>query len=118
MVSLLAGDLGFMTATSGKFLPLPLRGYVESCIGAKMAKYCTRERTVALYTIDRSDWAYLERVWDYCQNQGRNIAMYKTRLTPSYTAWVVELPRDSKYTTMFLLQFGGHCTNVMGTYYC
>ena len=70
--------------------------------------------SVQVYTIDRSDWDFLERVWSYCQ--AKDIPMYKTRLTNYNIAWVVELP-NSSYTTMFLLNFGKYVTNVMGTYY-
>lgn len=69
-----------------------------------------------VYTINRTDWEFLERVWDYCQNSGYDIPMYKTRLNAYTTAWVVEL-LDNKIATMFLLRFGQYVTNVMGTYY-
>lgn len=68
-----------------------------------------------LYTIDRVDPNYLERVWSFAQYN--NLYMYKTRITSSIIAWVIELPPGA-VTTRYILEFGDNSTNVMGTYYC
>ena len=68
-----------------------------------------------IYTIDRTDWPYLERVWAWAQDVG--VDMYKTRLTRQYVGWCIELPGGSPLETRYLLEFGEHTTNVMGTYY-
>ena len=67
-----------------------------------------------IYTIDRTDWPFLERVWDFAQ--ANHIDMYKTRVTATIVSWVIALP-EGKLTTRYLLEFGEYSTSVMGTYY-
>ena len=74
------------------------------------------ERTVNYYLILSSDYHVLNRIWDYCCYSGRDIAMYKTRLSVSEVGWVVELD-DSKVRTAFLLNFSEHVTCVGRPYY-
>lgn len=74
------------------------------------------ERTINYYLIESSDYDKINRIWDYCQNGSKDIPMYKTRLTPSLTGWVVELPTD-KTQTAFLLNFAHLVTLVGKPYY-
>lgn len=62
-----------------------------------------------LYTIDRTDWPSLERVWAHCQYAG--IDMYKARVG-SYTSWMVELPCSSPKTTRFLLEYSAWVSRI------
>ena len=64
-----------------------------------------------LYTIDTRDYAVINRMWDLCQYSGHDIPMYKTRITESNIAWVVDLAED-KYTTRFLLEFSQWVTPI------
>ena len=74
------------------------------------------ERTVNYYLIESSDYSVLNRIWDYCCYSGRDIAMYKTRLTVAEVGWVVELHGD-RVQTAFLLNFSHHVTRVARPYY-
>lgn len=75
------------------------------------------ERAISYFLIESSDYSKINRVWDYCNYQGRNLSMYRTRLSPSSTGWVVELP-DDKTQTAFLLNFAQFVTKVGKPYYC
>ena len=66
--------------------------------------------------INTNNYDVLNRIWDYTQYKGASIPMYRTRISASTTAWIVELP-DSKLRTAFLLQFGQYVTSVMNVYY-
>lgn len=72
--------------------------------------------SVNYYLIETLDYTKINRIWDWCNYQGRTIAMYKTRLTVSSTGWVVELP-NNKVQTAFLLNFGHYVTKVGRPYY-
>ena len=63
------------------------------------------ERTIQYYLIESQDYANINRVWDWCQYSGRDVPMYKTRISGSSTGWVVELDPKDKSTTFFLLNF-------------
>jgi len=65
------------------------------------------ERTIYSLAVTDDD---LERIWDHCQNQGRDIPMYKKRLG-SHITWVVELEPDARQTR-FLLEFSQSVTKV------
>lgn len=67
-----------------------------------------------IYSIDRSDMLYLERVWDFAQYHDLN--MYKTRITRYQISWVIEIP-PGKLETRYLLEFAQHSTNLMGHLY-
>ena len=76
------------------------------------------ERAISnYYLIESSDYTIINRVCDYCNYQGKNIPMYKTRLTTTSTGWVVELPIDSKTTTAFLLNFSHIVTLITRPFY-
>lgn len=62
-----------------------------------------------LYTIDKKDWDYLERVWAFAQYYDCN--MYKTRLGPGNVQWVIDVP-DTSITSRFLLEFSHNVTHV------
>ena len=64
-----------------------------------------------LYTIDTRDYTVINRMWDLCQYSGRDIPMYRTRLSQGVIAWVVEL-EDDQYATRFLLEFSSYVTHV------
>jgi hypothetical protein len=66
------------------------------------------ERTI--YALAQVDAQLLERIWDHCQNQGRDIPMYKMRLC-GYINWVVALD-SSPEQTRFLLEFSDHVTQI------
>ena len=74
------------------------------------------ERAINYFLVETSDYDNINRIWDYCQFQGRDIPMYKTRITMSQTGWVVELP-DDKTQTAFLLNFANWVTKVGKPYY-
>ena len=60
-----------------------------------------------LYLIASKERSVIERVWDHCQCQDRDIPMYRARVAHGQVSWVVELD-SSKYTTRFLLEFSGY----------
>lgn len=66
-----------------------------------------------IYTIDHPD--HVESVWQFAQQRG--LYMYKTRVTHSWIAWVIEIPANTAVQTRFLLEFSNSVTNVMGVYY-
>lgn len=68
------------------------------------------------YLIESNDYTTLNRIWDWCNYQGRTVAMYKTRITIASTGWVVELA-DSKIRTAFLLNFSQQVTSISKPYY-
>ena len=74
------------------------------------------ERTINYYLVESTDSNTIERIWHYCNYQGQEIAMYKTRVTFGSTGWVVELP-DTKIQTAFLLNFGHWVTKISAPYY-
>lgn len=59
---------------------------------------------VEYYAIETTNWDHIDRMWMWCQFSGRNLPMYKTRLSASHTAWIVEVPASS-VQSMFLLNF-------------
>jgi len=71
-----------------------------------MGKY-PMERMIYSLAVSEDE---LERIWDHCQNQGRDIPMYKQRLG-SYITWVVELEPGAAHTR-FLLEFSHLVTRV------
>ena len=74
------------------------------------------ERTINYYLVDSSDYSKINRIWDYCQYSGRDLSMYKTRITVAQTGWVIEL-EDSPQQTAFLLNFGHLVTKISAPYY-
>jgi hypothetical protein len=74
------------------------------------------ERTITYYLVESSDYAVINRVWDWAQYSGRDIPMYKTRITQGTIGWVVECPNTSEQT-WFLLNFGHLVTELSSTYY-
>jgi len=60
--------------------------------------------TVQYYTIDTSNYDYINRIWDWCQYSGRDIPMYETRLGFGVIAWVCAVP-DNSTESLFLLNF-------------
>ena len=61
-------------------------------------------KDIEYYLIETSNYDHINRIWDWCQFQGRDIPMYKTRVSRGTTAWVVECPTD-RVQTAFLLNF-------------
>ena len=103
-------------ASSGAYLDLPpiLRSgafYSIAIVNTIMERAITN-----YFLIETYDYSKINRIWDYCNYQGRNIPMYKTRITMSQTGWVVELP-DDKTQTAFLLNFANWVTKVGKPYY-
>ena len=72
------------------------------------------ERTINYYLIESPQ--NLERIWHYCNYEGKDIPMYKTRVTSSSTGWIVELS-DSPIQTAFLLNFAQYVTKISTPYY-
>lgn len=60
--------------------------------------------SINYYVIDTVNYDHINRVWDWCQNQGRNIPMYRTRVALGQISWLVECPSTS-VQSMFLLNF-------------
>ena len=56
------------------------------------------------YILETTNYDHINSVWMWCQFSGRDIPMYKTRLSASHTAWVIEIPSTS-VETLFLLNF-------------
>ena len=73
--------------------------------------------TCSLYMITTRDYRAIDRIWYYTQYQALDIPMYKSRISSSTTAWVVELDLNSSKSSMFLLQFGDLVTSIAATYY-
>ena len=69
------------------------------------------------YLIESSDYDLINRIWFYAWGQEPDIIMYKTRITISHTGWVVECT-NTKYESMFLLQFGSYVNQIGAPYYC
>lgn len=74
------------------------------------------ERTIQHYLIESSDYAHINRIWDWCQYSGRDLPMYRARITKGTVGWVVECPTD-RTQTAFLLNFSQHVTAISSTYY-
>lgn len=70
-----------------------------------------------LYMISTSDYDTINRIWFYTQYQSLDIPMYKSRISSSTTAWVVELDSSNKQSSMFLLNFSSFVTEIAATYY-
>jgi hypothetical protein len=60
--------------------------------------------TKEFYLIETTNYDHINRVWDWCQFQGRDIPMYKTRIGAGLIGWVIELDNSST-RTIFLLNF-------------
>ena len=56
------------------------------------------------YIIESTNYDHIDRIWFWCQYSGRDLPMYRTRITQSLIAWVVECPTD-RTQTAFLLNF-------------
>ena len=63
------------------------------------------------YLIDSSDYAVINCIWDWCQYQGRDIPMYRRRITQGQISWLVECPATS-VQSMFLLNFSHLVTEI------
>ena len=59
----------------------------------------------------------IERIWHYCNYTGKDIAMYRTRITQHQIGWVVELDPGSPLTSLFLLQWSQYITHISAPYY-
>ena len=59
---------------------------------------------IQYYIIESTNYDHINKMWDWCQYSGRDIPMYRTRITQSNIAWVVECPTDPTQTA-FLLNF-------------
>ena len=94
-----AGPMHILCIYSATLKPLQ-RGlyYTHTSISIIM------ERTIQYYLIETHNYDHINRMWDWCQFQGRDIPMYKTRISKGSTAWVVECPTD-RVQTAFLLNF-------------
>ena len=56
------------------------------------------------YLLDTTNRSVIERIWEYCQNSGQEIPMYRSRVGFGRVAWVVE-PTE-RQATLFLIAFG------------
>lgn len=63
------------------------------------------------YAVNAGDYATLNRLWDYCQNSGLDIPMYRSRLSASWISWVVLVP-DTAQGSLLLLQFSDILTSL------
>jgi hypothetical protein len=61
------------------------------------------------YAVLSQDYTVVNRLWDLCQNSGRDLPMYRTRITSSEISWVIELD-DSAWSTRILLEHSGSLT--------
>ena len=66
-----------------------------------------------LYSLSCSE-DMLERVWSFAQYKG--LDMYKTRITESWVAWVIQVP-EGPMTTRFLLEFSNVSELLTGKLY-
>lgn len=64
---------------------------------------------MTLYSIDSTDYSYIQRVWDFAQYH--SLPMYKARLGLGVISWVIELP-EGKLRTRYLLEFAGLSTEL------
>lgn len=69
-----------------------------------------------VYAIETSDYVRINRIWDLCQYSGRNVPMYRARLSAGWISWVVELD-DSSWSTRILLEHSEYLTCLTGTDY-
>ena len=72
------------------------------------------ERT--MYAVKGYNPTVRDRLWHYTQYESKDIHMYRTRLSRSTLAWVIEIPKD-KRETLFLLQFADYVYKISHTYY-
>ena len=61
-------------------------------------------KDIEYYLVETTNYDHINRVWDWCQFQGRDIPMYKTRISAGTIGWVIEL-EDSPVRSIFLLNF-------------
>ena len=71
---------------------------------------------IEYYLIQTTNYDHLNRMWDWCQFQGRDVPMYRTRIGQSSTGWVIEL-EDTPARSLFLLQFSNWVTAIGKPYY-
>ena len=67
-----------------------------------------------LFTITNLN--HLDRLWTFCQCQGRDIPMYRGRITLHKVGWVIG-PMSESESTRFLLEFSHSVDSISGTYY-
>lgn len=72
-------------------------------------------KDIEYYLVETTNYDHINRIWDWCQFQGRDIPMYKTRISAGTIGWVVELA-DSPVRSIFLLNFS-HWVCSIGTPY-
>ena len=82
--------------------------------------FCTALRLLGLYDkytvshyyhVNTQDYDNINRIWAWCQYMGRDIPMYRTRISAGYIGWVVECP-DAPIQSMFLLNFSSWVTEI------
>jgi hypothetical protein len=74
------------------------------------------ERTIQYYLVDTNNYDHINRMWEWCQFQGRDVPMYKTRVSVGTLGWVVECPTD-RVQTAFLLNFSHWVCPISAPYY-
>ena len=71
---------------------------------------------IQYYIIETHDYEDINSIWLWCQFSGRDIPMYKTRISRGSTGWVVECPTD-RTQTAFLLNFAHWVCPITAPYY-
>ena len=66
---------------------------------------------LSYYMLESTSNDVLNRIWNYVESTHSHMLMYKTRISSSNTAWVIEMPKD-KMESYFLLQFSSYVTSI------
>jgi hypothetical protein len=73
-------------------------------------------RAVEYYLVQTTNYDHINRMWLWCQFEGRSVPMYRTRISLSNTGWVIEL-EDTPVRSLFLLQFSSWVSAIGKPYY-
>lgn len=66
--------------------------------------------------LDTRDSSVIERVWSLTQYSGYHIPMYRSRVSRSHIAWVLET-LDDRSASRLLLEFSNYLEPISGTLY-
>ena len=97
----------------------PKQSHASAMPPCKYIAMPTREQPQGrtYYMLESSSNDVLNRIWDWVQSTHDELIMYKTRVSSSTTAWIIECPTN-KMQSFFLLQFSRYVSEISRpTYY-
>jgi hypothetical protein len=68
------------------------------------------------WMLDTRDSSVIERVWTLTQYSGYSMPMYRSRVSTSHVAWVIET-LDDPSASRLLLEFSNNLISITGTVY-